>query len=83
LLAGEPQQAIYALHFALGHRGNLAGGKQLVPDATAGDRLRGFGLGAHCLDQVERLLRHAATTLFGTCSKILGHDTLAAMRARM
>src|SRR5262249_34996636 len=38
---------------------------QLVSDATASDRLRGFGCGVHRLDKIEGPPRHPAT-FFGT-----------------
>jgi hypothetical protein len=44
--------------------------KQLIAYATPRDRLHVVRYSVHRLDQIERLLRHAAT-LFGTCSKML------------
>jgi hypothetical protein len=56
-----------------------SGGEQLVTDAAAGDRLGDFRRRVHCLDQIERSLRHAAT-LFGTGFKMLGRGHGAARR---
>src|SRR5262249_19275614 len=70
-LARYPEQAIHALHLRLFHGGNQGGGEKLVADAPAGNRLCGLSCGIHCLDQIERLLRHAATALFD-CFKLLG-----------
>src|SRR5262249_6866095 len=69
------EQAIDALHLVLRHRGDQSGGEEFVADTATCDRLRSFGLDAHCLHQAEGSLRHAAATLFGTGFKILGgHD---------
>src|SRR5262249_19583409 len=64
------EQAVDALHFVLGHRGDQASDEQLVSDAAAGDRLHGLRDGAHRVDEIERSLPHAATTYFGTAVMI-------------
>src|SRR6516165_7438839 len=50
LLASLLEHAVHALHGGPVHRGDHAGGEELVTDASAGDRLRGFGCFVHGID---------------------------------